>query len=74
MDWKVSDGYEVRIGSNSMLGCDQNIFLPQEIIDHLQLMGLCALNRIGKEEATSIWSQGWNLAQNGRLEGLQDTH
>ena len=39
--WKVSTGSQVRTGSGAYLGCSHSIFLPPEIITHLQSRGLC---------------------------------
>lgn len=45
------------------MGCLDNKFLSPVVIEHLQLRGLCTLNKIVKENDTTIWSQRWLSAR-----------
>jgi len=58
MEWRVGDGTKIRVGEDSIMGCLRNIFLPDEIIHHPEVIGKCTLNLIDNLEDTSLWSQG----------------
>jgi hypothetical protein len=57
--WRVGNGSQVRVGEDAIMGCGRDIFLPDEIIQHLQVIGRCTLNLIDSPDDTSLWSQGW---------------
>jgi hypothetical protein len=40
-------------------GCGRDISLPNEIIQHICIIGKCTFNLIGSPHDTSLWSQGW---------------
>jgi hypothetical protein len=53
----------VRIGTNAIVGCREDIFLPKGLVNQSRMNGLYTLNRIENTEATSIWTQGWSLVE-----------
>jgi hypothetical protein len=57
--WRVGDRSQVRVGENKIMGCGRYIFLLDEIIKHLQVIGICTLNLIGIPNDTYLCSQGW---------------
>jgi hypothetical protein len=52
--WRVGDGSQVRVGVDAIMGCGRDIFLPDEIIQHLQVIGRCTLNLIDNPDDTSL--------------------
>jgi hypothetical protein len=68
MAWKVGNGAQVRIGSDAIIGCGEDIFLPATIVLHLQELDKCTLNKVDKPQDTTIWSQGWLSDQDLKLE------
>jgi hypothetical protein len=54
----------------------QHIFLPEDLVTHLQEVGRCTLNRISDDARTTIWTQGgflqWilSLKEDGKFSGL----
>jgi hypothetical protein len=57
--WKVGSGRKVRIGFDVIVGCGDNIFLSDNLVDHLCEWGIYALNHIGDITLSSILHQHW---------------
>jgi len=51
------------------MGCDNNFFLPEDLVQHLRRQGLNKLNQIADEGWTNIWHQRWFSAIDIGLEG-----
>lgn len=49
----------MRLGLDAIVGCNEVIFLFEEVIHFLQLRGICTLEKINNPETTSFWTQGW---------------
>jgi len=47
----------------------RDIFLLVEIIQHLQVIGICTLNLIDNPDDTSLWFQGYRKVVDLDLEG-----
>jgi hypothetical protein len=46
--WKVGMGTHVRVGVDSIMGCDRRVFLSNVLIHHLHLIGKATLNIVNK--------------------------
>ena len=57
--WKEEDGYQVKVGSDVVVGCKINIFLPGNLFQHLQHIGRCTLILVQNPLDTTLWNQGW---------------
>eukprot|EP01018_Ginkgo_biloba_P032610 Gb_14068 [translate_table: standard] len=53
---------EVRLGVDAIMGCAQNIFLPEALVLQLQLLGRCTSYKIANPLDTTHWRQGWLTA------------
>jgi hypothetical protein len=51
------------------MGCDNNFFLPEDLVQHLHRQGLNKLNQIADEGWTNIWHQRWFSTIDIGLEG-----
>jgi hypothetical protein len=69
--WKVGNGELVRVGTDSVLGCGENVILSEDLIVSLQDRGICTLNHVRDQNTTTIWEQGWMTAQELSLDGEQ---
>eukprot|EP01018_Ginkgo_biloba_P018081 Gb_04379 [translate_table: standard] len=56
--WRVGNGTQVRLGVDAIMGCGQNIFLPEDLVLQLQLLGRCTLDKIANPLDTTLWRQG----------------
>jgi hypothetical protein len=65
----VGNGSQVRVGVDAIMGFGRDTFLPNEIIQHLHVIGRCTLKLIHSPD-TSAWSQGWRMETNLGLEEI----
>ena len=47
--WRVVNERMTRVGADAMMGCRNNIFLPEELIQHLRNLGISTLNQVMDE-------------------------
>jgi hypothetical protein len=66
--WKVDNGTHVRIGSDTIVKCGDNVFLAEDLKLDLCLKGYCTLNQVANMETSSIWAQNWYSTMELELE------
>ena len=65
----VSNGIQVRVGVDAILGCNDDVFLTLGIVQHLKDRGLCMLKKICNPNRRLIWNQVWMNAKEVSLVG-----
>ena len=71
--WKVGIGSNVRVGVDSIICCNMNIYLLEVIINDLWVNGKLTLNQVANLEETTLWRQYWLSTDNIVLEDHLDS-
>jgi hypothetical protein len=54
LSWKVSSSTQVWIGKDAIIGCGKHVFLPKDLVEVIQDLGIRTLNQINDNRTTSI--------------------
>eukprot|EP00253_Pinus_taeda_P002170 PITA_02170 len=68
--WKVGNGECVRIGKDPWVGCNEHYVLSPGLLEQLDSKGIKMLQQIENPGLSSIWAQGWKLAEHLDLDVL----
>lgn len=66
--WQVGNGEKCKIGIDPWVGCNEAYALSRGIMDSLHAKGVVFINQISKIGTTTIWHQGWKLAEDMQIE------
>jgi hypothetical protein len=56
--WRVSNGAQVRIGIDALMGCGKKVFFAKNKVLTLQELRRCTSNMVNNPTETTLWSQG----------------